>query len=105
MRQQHIFCSLDLMERNLAKNVKVARQILRVLHEVLVDYIWVDLDEEVLTRLISIYYHSIHPSPEDEYCYPPVRKGLELVTRAMFQNFPNAHLMKSVSFQPAQSGN
>lgn len=94
-----IFYCSGLAEKTLSKNVKVARQMLRVLHEVLVGYTWLDLDEEVLTRILSVYYHSIHPTPDDEYCYPPVRKTIELIIRAMFQNFTNVELIKSVSFQ------
>lgn len=86
------------MEKSLGMNVKQSRQILRVLHEVMVDYVWIDIDEEVLTRLLNMYYHSIHPNQDDEVYYPPVRKTLELLLRAMFQNFPSGHLMKSVRF-------
>lgn len=92
------YCSLDLVEQTLSKNVKTARQILRVLHEVMIGYIWEEMDEEILARLLSTYYHSIHPSPDDEYCFSPVRKGLELVIRALFESFSNANLLKSVSF-------
>lgn len=86
------------MEKDLTKNVKQSRQILRVLYEMMVDYTWLDIEEEVLTRLLSMYYHSIHPLHDDEFFYPPIRKSLELVVRAMFENFPNIHLMRSVCF-------
>lgn len=86
------------MEKSLTKNVKESRQVLRVLYEVMVHYNWTDIDEEVLVRLLTMYYHSIHPTQDDEFFYPTVRKGLELLLRAMFQNFPSTYLMKSVGF-------
>lgn len=77
--------------------MKAAGKILRVLHELMIDYVWFDIEDDILTRVLSIYYHSIHPTPDDEQYYPPIRKGMELVLRAMFENFSNFHLMKSVN--------
>lgn len=91
------------MEKSLTKHLKESRQILRVLYEIMVNYSWTDLDEEVHIRLLTMYYHSIHPTPDDEFFYPPVRKALELLLRAMFHNFPNACLMKSVNFSVLNS--
>lgn len=86
------------MERNLAKNFKVSRNTLRVLYEIMVDYTWLEIDEDLVTRLLTMYFHSINPSSEDDCFYPPLRKPMELLIRAMLRNFTTVDVMKSVSF-------
>ncbi|KAF2898472.1 hypothetical protein ILUMI_07704, partial [Ignelater luminosus] len=87
---------LDVAEKTSIVNVREARQVIRVLYQVLDDYPWDTMDESLLYRLLTMFHKSIIPNIKDSYDYAPLRKGLEVCIRHILENLPNFHLLKVI---------
>lgn len=73
-----------------------------MLYQVLDDYPWNDMDDNLLYRLLTMFHKSIIPDIKDAYDYAPLRKGLEVCIRHILENLPNSHLLKVVSISNLQ---
>ncbi|KAF5277179.1 hypothetical protein FQR65_LT03885 [Abscondita terminalis] len=88
---------LDVAEKTSLMNTNDARQIMRVLYQVLEDYPWHDMDDFLMVRLLTMYHNSIVPS-DNVFDYVPIRKGIEVTLRNILLNITSDGLLKAVFF-------
>ncbi|KAK4874263.1 hypothetical protein RN001_013623 [Aquatica leii] len=84
---------LDVAEKTSVRNIVDARQIIRVLYQVLENYPWHDMDDFLMVRLLTMYHRSIVPS-NNVFDYVPLRKGIEVTLRHILINISSEELLK-----------
>ncbi|XP_031354894.1 uncharacterized protein LOC116179280 isoform X1 [Photinus pyralis] len=86
---------LDIAEKTSTTNVMSARQVIRVLYQVLKRYPWYDMDDSLMRRLLTMYHHSIVPT-DSAFDYVQLRTGIEVMLRHVLMNIPNDGLLKVI---------
>lgn len=68
---------------------------MRVIYDLVRDYKWVTMDEELMYRFLNMYRDSILPTEASDFSY--LKKGLEVCVRRLLKNMNNSDLLKVVS--------
>lgn len=76
--------------------MKTARQMTRVLYELLDHIQWSSLHRELMLRMLKMFNKSIEPDEDDEYNLMPLSRGLEICIRHILENLTNEDLMNFV---------
>ncbi|KAK5641799.1 hypothetical protein RI129_010346 [Pyrocoelia pectoralis] len=86
---------LDIAEETSNRNIMEARQVIRVLYQVLETYPWHDMDDFLMVRLLTMYHRSIVPA-DNAFDYVQLRKGIEVTIRHIMVNISSEGLLKVI---------